>query len=291
MVDKSTFIDSLILVSGEAERVRCRSLAHAWEGHRPLMFDAHGVQPSEVELIHRKWPGAAYYFFHPLWMLLAPVLRSREKVRHSLALAPDWLLDQIRDDMQRAKGKRREALSATLSAAIKRNETLKASVRHRAPRPVADRTLDIRHIHMAMLQLRKPQRDLLLEPSTAEVDRVPDLHIPWVRRCQSLEQDLESIQDAELIDQLAILLALALEAGLTGREQVHLAATELVRQVGRKVSRDQTLAGIGQAVLRGIRRSIVSFGNVETSLIAAQMRALPESWHGRATTWAIQVDD
>lgn len=289
-VEKRGFIDGLLSTGDSSERSRRVSLARAWDGRRPLHFDRRGSGLSELELIQRAWPGATYYFFNPLWTLLTPVLRSAEKIRQGLAPVPEWLLVELKNDVRRVKGKHKLALKATLQTMLKRNEALKAALRLRAQRPAAERKLDITLVHAAMLQLRGPQRNLLMEPSVIEVEDVPDLHVPWVRRCQSLEQDLNAIREAEVIDTLAILLALGLEAGLTGREESFLKVQALVRGMKRKVASDPVLSGIGKSVLRGVRLAIERFGNVETHLIQAQIRALPESWHEQATIWAREVD-
>lgn len=290
-IEKREFIDALVSEAGEAERSKRVSLSRAWGGLRPLFFDGKPDQPSEVELLHRAWPGATYYFFHPLWTLLTPVLRSGEKTRQALAPAPDWVLQRLQDDASKAKGRRRSALNAALEAVVKRNEALKVAQRLRTSRSTSERTLDIGLIHAAVLQLRKPQRDVLLEPSVVDVKNVPGLHVPWVRRSQSLERDLQALTGAEVIDQLAILLALALEAALTGRERSFLKILDLVKGMKRPVARDATLAQIGKSVLRGMRLSVRRFVPLETHLISAQFRALPESWLDQAAQWRLELEE
>lgn len=290
-VGKRDFIDVLMAGGDRSDRSRRVSFGKAWSGERALRFDRLGDELSEVQVLERAWPGAGYYFFHPLWQLLTPVLRSAEKVRQRSASDLEWLLALDKGDLRRAERRVKPLLKPIIRAMTMRNEVLKAALRLRSKRSAAERTMDISLIHATMLQLRKPQRDCLLEPSVTDTEDVPHIHIPWVRKGQSLDLDLQALSGADAMDMLAIILALALEAGLTGREQHVLRLKEVLGTRRREILKSGLLDGLGKAVLRGVHAAIDRFGVVETHLIQAQILALPESWLQEATTWAMEMDE
>lgn len=156
---------------------------------------------------------------------------------------------------------------------------LARSLRWRSPREQGQPRMDLSVVHCAMLQLRKPLRDALMEPSRMDVRGVAAIDVPWVRRNSPIRETLQSVRDApRLIDRLAATLALALEAALVGREREYLDLLTEMRRLETALRDDAAFQGVWRHVARGVRASLGGVGVLETSLVQAQLAALPDSW-------------
>lgn len=279
--------------AGDASTRAPYARAHRiWSARQPIGFDPVGQLPSDLERIDRLFDGAADLFFHPLWTLMAPPLRSTEKYRLRLAKTPGWLLEDERrvaastDEAASAKARKR------LDAYARRDSTLERTSRAReaALRSRTTGVLDLRVVHQCVVQLRSPLRDAVMEPSCVDTDDTDSNDVPWVRRSHDPRRELEAALAAPLIDRLALGLALVMEAGLCGRERDHLRLREAMRPSIASVRRSRLFEGVGKKVVIGFTQAANRAGMLETGTIYAQLAALPASWSRRLLARMSEID-
>jgi len=271
-----------------SEGITSQALRRAWLGDRPLRFDpvAPGAR-SEVESVDLAFRGSAYFFFHPLCNLLFGALRSNEKwlLLHAEAV-PAWAIEDLEQRLTQlvasppAQTHTMRDLRCELRQARKVNARLDHSSRAKR-QPQVIRRLDVSVTHVAMLQLRSPIRDELMEPSALDGDDVPALWQPWVRRERTVLDELNALENADLIDRLAAALALSLEAALTGREGRFRCARDYVHEQLWSLPSSPLFDTVGEALSKAIRLTLSGCAVQEVGLVPAQLAALPRSWEER----------
>ncbi len=266
-----------------------QSLKRLWGGTRPLRFEETAATTSELAWFDSRYADVGYSFFHPLWTLFGPPLRSSEKSAMKRADIAPWLVaDDEEEASSAATSSAREAALRRLAEYAAQRARLARSLRWRSSRAQGRPTMDLSVVHCAMLQLRKPLRDALMEPSRIDARGVAAIDVPWVRRSLPIRDTLQSVRDApRLIDRLAATLALALEAALVGREREHLDLLAELRRLETVLRDDAAFQGVWRQVARGVRASLGGVAVLETSLVQAQLAALPDSWRDPAMTQAM----